>query len=64
MIRYVINAEEKTIELQSSGTLEELRDLCELFKDYKFTLAIQTTQRQGMLVGGGYVPIIGQIEHS
>ncbi len=72
MINYIINREEKTIELLSgSANIQEIKDLIKMFKDYKFTVAIQKlpelpkveTQRQGMLVGAAYVPIISTIEH-
>ena len=37
MIQCVVNSAEKKIEItSSSGSMEELRDLYELFKDYSF----------------------------
>lgn len=68
MIRYILDAETKTIELQSSGTMEELKDLYELFKDYRFTLSSSFSpklEKQGMVVGAQYIPILGnKIEHN
>lgn len=64
MIQYIVDTENKTIELLSGGKIEEIKDLYNLYKDYKFTIASPSkTKKQGVIVGGGYVPIIGNIEH-
>lgn len=63
MVRYSVNTEDKVIELLSSGSLEELKDLYELYKDYKFTIKPQIMEgSQGIVVGGGYIPVISRIE--
>ena len=66
MVRYIVDVETKTIELLSSGTMEELRDLYELYKDYKFSVSFPPKKegKQGITVGSTYVPILGKIEHS
>jgi hypothetical protein len=65
MIQYIVDTENKTIELLSGGKIEEIKDLYNLYKDYKFTIATSSskTKKQGVTVGAGYVPIIGNIEH-
>lgn len=71
MLRYAINTETKTIELLGGeSSIEELRDLIELFKDYKFSVSLPFSapnrlEKQGMVVGSAYVPIVGsRIEHN
>lgn len=77
MIQYTINRETKTIELLGGeSSIEELRDLIELFKDYKFSVSLpffapkieiktdNKLEKQGMVVGAAYVPIISRIEHN
>jgi hypothetical protein len=64
MVRYVVDIDSKTIVLLSGGMIEEIKDLYELYKDYKFTIpAHSKVEKQGVTVGAGYVPIIGNIEH-
>ena len=64
MINYIINREEKTIELLSgSADIDEIKDLIKLFKGYKFFIAPKI-ERQGLLVGGAYVNIPATIEHN
>lgn len=68
MTRYILDTETKTIELQSSGTMQELKDLYELYKDYTFSIAFSapknTLEKQGMVVGAQYVSLIGKIDHN
>jgi len=73
MIRFSINSENKTIELLSGGTIEELRDLCEKYKDYSFSVSfaraeslneVPKTENKGMVVGANYIKLIGNIEHN
>jgi len=73
MIQYTINRETKTIELLSGdANIQELRDLIEFFKDYKFSVSLPFSppksenrlEKQGMVVGNAYVPILGTIEHN
>lgn len=77
MIRYSIDKETKTIELLSGdANIQELRDLIELFKDYKFSVSLPFSppkieiktdnklEKQGMVVGASYKPLIGKIDHS
>ncbi len=74
MINYAINRETKTIELLSGdSSVEEIKDLIELFKDYKFSVSKSFSapksenklEKQGMVVGNTYVAIVGsKIEHN
>ena len=70
MINYAINRETKTIELLSGeASMQEIKDLIKLFKDYKFTVSLpfplkNTLEKQGISVGAAYVSIVGKIEHS
>lgn len=68
-IRYTIDTETKTIELLGGeSSIEELRDLIELFKDYKFSVSLPFSapklEKQGMVVGAKFVPIIGSKDYS
>ena len=64
MIQYIVNVETKTIELQNNGTMQELKDLYELYKDYKFTTPFpQKENNQGVTAGCGFVSIIGKINN-
>jgi hypothetical protein len=68
MIRYTIDKETKTIELLGgSSSEEELKDLIEMFEGYSFTVSFSPPNRlekQGMVVGAAFTPIIGKIEHN
>jgi hypothetical protein len=73
MINYAINRETKTIELLSGdANIQELRDLIELFKDYKFSISLPFSlpkienklEKQGMVVGAKFVPLIGNKDYN
>lgn len=73
MIRYLVNSETKTIELLSGdANIQELRDLIELFKDYKFSVSLPFSppksenklEKQGMVVGAQYVSITSKIDYN
>lgn len=76
-IRYIVDAENKVIELLSGdSSVEEIRDLIELFKDYKFSVSLpfsppkieirteNTLEKQGVVVGAKYVSIIGNKDYN
>lgn len=70
-IRYTIDTETKTIELLGGeSSIEELRDLIELFKDYKISVSLpfsppkNTLEKQGIVVGAQYVSITSKIDHN
>jgi len=67
MIHFAIDSENKTIELLSGGSINELKDLCKKYKDYSFTVSFSRENRlekQGMSIGSAYIPLISRIEHS
>jgi len=64
MIHFAIDSENKTIELLSGGSISELKDLCNKYKDYSFTVSLipslsreNKLEKQGISVGAAYVPI-------
>lgn len=66
-MRFTVNKDTKTIELLPSVfTAEELLQLVEQFKDFSFSVSFsaQKGEKQGMVVGNAYVPIISIIDHS
>ena len=64
MIRFSINRDKKIIELLSGGSVEELQDLINKFKDYSFILAKKEVENKGVLVGGVYKTVISGIERN
>lgn len=66
-MRFTVNKDTKIIELLPSVfTAEELLELVEQFKDFSFSVSFsaQKSEKQGMVVGNAYVPIISTIDHS
>jgi len=52
MIQYIVNREKKEIEFLSGGSIEELKELTELFKDYTFKFSEKENTKTRITVGG------------
>jgi hypothetical protein len=64
-MKYTVNKNTKTIELHSGIiSYDNIKGLLEQFKDYSFLICSPKIEKQGMVVGEKYIPLIGNISHS
>lgn len=40
-MRFIVSSEERTVEFLEAGTIEEIREICEIFKDYSYRFSAE-----------------------